>query len=105
LGLLSRRPVAGCSYGLSEGGLRKPFLFRLGGLQGGVDLASDVALEAADDLGLAQSLLGPPVGVSTGSGVVAQAAQDDGVESVVGGAVEAVTIGPPAASRDRGVAA
>ena len=48
-------------------------------------------------------MLGAPVGA--GSGVVAQAAEHDDVEGVVGSAVtaavEAVTVGPTAADRER----
>jgi len=79
------------------------------GLEGVVELAGDVALEAADDLGLGQAFGGAPGGVGAGAWVVAQASEDDHVEGVVGGAiaaaVEAVAVGPSAASGDGGHAA
>jgi len=79
------------------------------GLEGVVELAGDVALEAADDLGLGQAFGGATGGVGAGAWVVAQASEDDHVEGVVGGAiaaaVEAVAVGPSAASGDGGHAA
>src|SRR2546430_14284765 len=55
----------------------------------GVDFADDVALEAADDLFLAEALCGASVHVGLGSWVVAHSGQGDGVEGAVGGAVAA----------------
>lgn len=67
------------------------------GLDGGEDLAGDVALEAADDLFLGSAFLGAPVDVGAGAGVPAELAYDYPVEGGVGcpvaAAVEAVTVG------------
>src|SRR5829696_7296069 len=69
------------------------------------DLAGDVALQAADDLGLRQAFVGAALGVGAGAGVVAEAAKNDNVERVVGAtvaaAIEPVAVGASAAGGDR----
>src|SRR5208282_4626478 len=55
-----------------------------------VDLASDVALEAAHDFEFGLSLGGAPLRVGAGALAVAQAADGDEVKSAVGLAVAAV---------------
>src|SRR5215204_7576630 len=69
------------------------------------DLAGDVALQAADDLGLRQAFVGAALGVGAGAGVVAEAAKNDNVERVVGATVAAavgpVAVGASAAGGDR----
>src|SRR6266496_4406527 len=59
------------------------------GTEGVVELAGDVALEAADDLGFAQALGGAAVGVGAGASTVAEPADGDQVERSVGLAVAA----------------
>src|SRR6266498_4636484 len=59
------------------------------GTEGVVELAGDVALEAADDLGFGQALGGATVGVGAGASAVAEAADGDQVECAVGVAVAA----------------
>src|SRR6266581_274551 len=59
------------------------------GAEGVVELAGDVALEAADDLGFGQALGGAPVGVGAGASAVAEPADGDQVECAVGLAVAA----------------
>ena len=59
------------------------------GAEVGVDLAGDVALEAADDLGLGFSFRGAPLGVGAGSRVRAEAGEHDPPQGVVGLAVAA----------------
>src|SRR3989454_10969461 len=75
------------------------------GEQGGVDFADDVAFEASHDLFLSESLLGASLHVGAGAGVVAHAAQHDGVQGVVGcpvaAAVEPVSVGAPGAGGGR----
>jgi len=70
------------------------------------DLPDDVALEAADDLGLAQAVLGALDDVGVGAWVITESTQGNGVQGVVGGpvaaAVEPVTVGSAAAGRDGG---
>src|SRR3954454_8240439 len=65
-----------------------------------VDLARDVALEAADDLGLGLAFGGAPRGVGARAFAAAQAADRDHVQRAVGVAaaavVEAVAVGAPA---------
>src|SRR6188472_4659145 len=67
-----------------------------------VELACDVALEAADDLGLGLAFGGASFGVGAGAFAVAQAADGDHVQRAVGVTVaavaEAVAVG--AAGRD-----
>src|SRR5699024_9237433 len=58
-------------------------------LDGGVDLACDVALEAADDVLLGLAGLGASFDVGAGRWVVTQAAHDDAVEGGVGSSVPA----------------
>src|SRR5688572_7983039 len=69
-----------------------------------VDLAGDVALEAADDLGLGLALGGAALCVCSGALAVAQAADGDHVQRAVGVAVaavvEAVTVGASGGCRD-----
>src|SRR4051794_1992498 len=78
-----------------RGGLRE----QVGG-EGVVDLARDVALEAADDLGLGLAFGGAPRGVGAWAVAVAQGADGDHVQRAVGVAVaavvEAVAVGAPA---------
>src|ERR671915_37930 len=75
------------------------------GDQSVVDLARDVALEAADDLGLGLALGGAALGVGARSLAVAQAADGDHVQRAVGVAVaavvEAVAVGASGRHRDR----
>ena len=70
-----------------------------------VDLAGDVELQAADDLGLRQAFVGSALGVGAGAWVVAEAAKNDNVERIVGAAVtaaiEPVWVGASAAGGDR----
>src|SRR2546429_6942713 len=74
-----------------------------------VGLAGDVALEAADDFALAQSLAGALARVGAGAGAVAQAADGDHVEGSVGlsvaAEVETVASGASGAGLDRSNAA
>jgi hypothetical protein len=69
------------------------------------DFAGDVALQAADDLGLRQAFVGSSLDVGGGAWVVAEAAENDNVERVVGAtvtaAVEPVSVGASAAGGDR----
>src|SRR5690242_7416970 len=51
--------------------------------QGGVDLAGDVAFEAADDLFSGHAFFGAACGVGAGAGVPAQPAEHDPVERAV----------------------
>ena len=58
---------------------------RFGGLddrgpESGEDLASDVAFETTDDLGLAQALAGPSAHVLPGPAVMAKPDHDDAIE-------------------------
>src|SRR6266852_3082645 len=55
----------------------------------GVDLAGDVALEAADDLGLGLPFRGAPLGVGARRGMRAQAGEYDPPQGVIGLAVAA----------------
>src|SRR3954454_25347533 len=55
------------------------------------ELAGDVALEAADDLGLGLAFGGAALGVGAGAVAVAQPADGDHVQRAVGVAVAAVT--------------
>src|SRR5438128_2230757 len=59
------------------------------GAEGVVDLAGDVALEAADDLFLVQALGAVAVGVGARARAIAQSADGDQVERAVGFAVAA----------------
>ena len=65
-----------------------------GGAEVGIDLAGDVALEAADDFLLRQALFGAPLDVGAGGGVGAHPGDHDPPQGVVGlpvtAAVEAV---------------
>jgi len=56
-----RQPISGSGRPRSQGSVS-------GGAQAGVDLAGDVALETADDLGLRQALGGAPLDVGAGRG-------------------------------------
>ena len=76
----------GCSYGWS---IRWARSLAVEAGQCAVDLAGDVALEAADDLGLGDALGGASLDVGAGAWVAAQAAEDDAVEGGVGLAVAA----------------
>src|SRR5690606_14532949 len=71
-----------------------------------VELAGDVAFEAADDLLLGQAVFGASFHVGAGAGVPAQAADGDPVERFVGlsvaAAVEAVPAGLAGRGGDRG---
>ena len=75
------------------------------GDQGVVDLAGQVALDAAHDLRLAQAFSGAPLGVGAGAWAPAHADHDRKMERPVGGAVTAtmqpVPVGRPGAGRDR----
>src|SRR5690606_8523200 len=74
-----------------------------------VELAGDVAFEAADDLLLGHAVFGASFHVGAGAGVPAQAADGDPVERFVGlsvaAAVEAVPVGLAGRGGDRGGAA
>lgn len=59
------------------------------GAEGVVELAGDVAVEAADDLGFGQALGGATVGVGAGASAVAQPTDGDQVECTVGLAITA----------------
>src|SRR5665647_968288 len=76
------------------------FLFA-GLCERGVDLAGDVAFEAAHDLAFALALAGAAVNVGPGRLVVAHADEDDAVECGVGLAV-AAPVGPVAVCLARG---
>jgi hypothetical protein len=69
-----------------------------------VDLAGDVALEAADDVASAEALGLAALGVGAGGGVPAESADGDAVEGGVGGSVagsvEAVSVGVSAGCGD-----
>ena len=60
-----------------------------GGAEVGVDLAGDVAFEAADDLGFGFSFCGAPLGVGAGGGVRAEAGEHDSPQGVIRLAVTA----------------
>src|ERR1019366_9731490 len=60
------------------------------GAKGVVDLAGDVALEAAEDLALGLAFGGPSLRVGAGALAVAQSADGDQVQCPVGLAVAAV---------------
>src|SRR5690242_369289 len=57
--------------------------------EGVVDLAGDIAFEAAEDVSFGQTFGGAAGDVVAGALVVAHADQDDGVQGAVGGAVTA----------------
>src|SRR5262245_61001780 len=57
------------------------------GAKGDVDLPGNVTLEAAQDFLAGQAFGSAPGGVGAGAGVVAQSAQGDGVQGMVGVAV------------------
>ena len=59
------------------------------GQEQGVDLAGDVALEAAQDLAFAEAFGGAALDVASGWLVVPQSGYRDDVEGAVGGAVAA----------------
>src|SRR5690606_19375637 len=67
-----------------------------------VELAGDVAFEAADDLLLGLALLGASFHVGAGAGVPAQAAEHDPVEGGVGLAVAASVQAVPGGPAGRG---
>src|SRR5207244_7389319 len=71
------------------------------GAEGVVELAGDVALEAADDLGFGQALGGATVGVGARASAVAEPADGDQVECTVGLAV-AAAVEPVSARASRG---
>lgn len=82
---------------------------RCSGVDGGcrrvdlsVDLAGDVAFEAADDLAFRHALLRPSLDVGAGACITADACHDDPVEGSVGLAV-ATAVQPPAPSLSRGL--
>lgn len=64
-----------------------------------------VAFVATDDPGFGQALLGPPVSIGASACVVAQAAENEDVEGVVDGAVnaaiESVSVRSATTGRDR----
>src|SRR6266545_7546006 len=70
-----------------------------------VELAGDVAFEAADDLLFGETVFGASFHVGAGAGVPAQAADDDPVERFVGlpvaAPVEAVAVGLAGGGGDR----
>jgi hypothetical protein len=69
------------------------------------DLAGEVALQAADDLGLRQAFVSAALGLGASAWVVSEAAKNDEVERIVGAtvtaAVEPVAVGASAAGGDR----
>jgi len=77
-----RQPISGSGRPRSQGSVS-------GGAQAGVDLAGDVALETADDLGLRQALGGAPLDVGAGRGVGAHRGDHDRPPGVIGLAVAA----------------
>jgi hypothetical protein len=64
--------------------------------QVGVDLAGDVALEAADDLAFAEAFDGSSLQAVTGELVVAHADDGHDVEGAVGGSIAAAAEAVPA---------
>ncbi len=74
-----------------------------------MDLAGDVALEAAHDLALRFAFASPPLGVGAGAVAVAKPADGDQVQRAVGltvaARVEAMTGGLARGGRDRACAA
>jgi hypothetical protein len=77
-----------------------------GGAEVGVDLAGDVAFQAADDLCLGQAFGGAPFDVGAGRGVGAHPGDHNAPQGVVGlpvaGGVEAVPFGLAGGGGDRG---
>src|SRR5712691_7396605 len=59
------------------------------GVERVVELAGDVALEAADDLAFGEAFGGAAGGVGAGAGAVAESADGDHVQRLVGAAVAA----------------
>jgi hypothetical protein len=53
------------------------------------DLAGEVALQAADDLGLRQAFVSAALGLGASAWVVSEAAKNDEVERIVGATVTA----------------
>jgi hypothetical protein len=76
--------------------------FRRPAWVGREDLAGDVALQAADDLGPRQAFVRAALGA--GAWVVAEAAKNDNIERIVGStvtaAIEPVSVGASAAGGD-----
>ena len=68
-----------------------------------IDLAGDVAFQAAEDVGLGEALFGPPLDIGSGRWVVVHADEGDAPQGVVGppvtSPVEPVAVG---AARGRG---
>src|SRR5258708_22218767 len=93
-----RQPISGSGRPRSQGSVS-------GGAQAGIDLAGDIALEAADDLGLGQALGGAPLDVRAGRGVGAHPGGDDPPQGVVGlaGAARGLGGGGGALPRGAGV--
>jgi hypothetical protein len=94
-----RQPISGSGCPRSQGSVS-------GGAQAGVDLAGDIALEAADDLCLRQALCGAPLDVGAGRGMGAHPRDHDPPQGVIGLAVaagvEAMAGALARGSRDRG---
>src|SRR5215212_4932013 len=91
----------GCSYRSSSG----VECFEVGD-EGVVDLAGEVALDAADDLGFGQALFGPPFDIGAGAGTEPHPDDHGQVQGPVGVAVPAAVQPVPAglarAGRDGG---
>jgi hypothetical protein len=101
-----------CSYGLASGSMLlwsgkwvRGSVLGDQGEQGVEDLAGDVALQAADDLGLRQAFVSAALGVSARPCVIAEPDENDDVECIVGAtvtaAIEPVSVGASAAGGDR----
>src|SRR5918994_6067064 len=95
---------AGHSLGRSYGGSKRGLAF-----EESVELAGDVADQAASDFAVGLALSPPPLGISTGRWVIAQPGQDDQVQGLVELAiprtVEPNPHGLAAGGRDGGSAA
>ena len=76
------------------------------GEQGVVDLAGEVALDAADDLGFGQAFFGPPFDIGAGAGTEPHTDDNGQVQGLVGvavaAAVQPVAVELAGAGRDRG---
>src|ERR687898_603624 len=92
---------AGHSLGRSYGGSKRGLAF-----EESVELAGDVADQAASDFAVGLALSPPPLGIRAGRWVIAQPGQDDQVQGLVEVAIpRAVESNPDrlaAGGRDRG---
>ena len=99
-----RRPAPGCGSRIEGQAAPEPGLVR-SGAEVGVDLAGDVAFQAAHDFFLGQAFGGAPLDVGAGRGVGAHPGDHDPPQGVAGlpvaGGVEAVPLGLSGGGRDR----